>query len=148
MLELLWRLVDKRPSGEVFTKRMRSLADADVRLLALQYLNVRYAIMQAIWEHKKDAGASEDVLEDLADWLILGGGAALEATLSGAPPVPPRETWGELEDDSLFYALYEEVERRFKKNIYDVTGHTYPYPWTTSSEFKHVDYLGLSQRQS
>lgn len=142
MPELLWRLVSDRPAEKIFAKRIKALSDSDLQALAHQYMNVRYALMQAIWEHDKDAGASEDTIEDVVDWLILGGPDALAATLAGTPPLPARETWSDLEESSLFYGLSSEIKTRFKQSIYDVTGADYPYPWTTSSSFEHVDYLG------
>ena len=77
MTELLWRLVADRPSPEALLRKLKSLSDAEVRTLAVQYLNVRYALMQAI--------------EDAVDWLIRGGANALTATLAGEPPLPDGE---------------------------------------------------------
>lgn len=141
MLDFLWKHIGGRPSQKTFAKRVHGLSDDEIRLLSFQYMSARYALMQAVWEHDLDAGASEDTIEDLVDWLILAGPEALKQTLSGTPSLPERETWSELEKHSLFHVIADEVRRRFPENIYETTGYDYPYPWTTTSDFPHVDYL-------
>ena len=130
MNDLLWRLTGGAPTDVEFKERLGRASDVEVRHLAVEYLDVRYAFLKALWNNELRAGASEDVLEDLADWLILRGPAALESVVRGVPDLPPRETWGELEAASLFHELFMEVKRRFNVSIYSMTGHKYPYPWT------------------
>lgn len=116
--ELLWKVLDGSASLKEVEQRLLKLSDRELEEAAAAFVDARTELGDALTQQGTDA--SEDILDDVAGFLIREGRHPYEQYLAGSRSLPPRETWGDLEEASVAGPFIRVVRVRLRTSIFDL----------------------------
>ena len=115
----LWRLLVDAKSQDELMDALDKLPDEELRSACVEYFQARADLVFAIQESGRAGGASEDVLDDVAESVLRRGQHAYEAVVRGEGELPARLTWSALERDAFRGAFMNVWDRRFRDDLFD-----------------------------
>ena len=116
--ELLWKVLAGEPSLKAVEQRLVKLSDQELKGAAAAFVDARTELVDALTQQGADA--SEDILDDIAGFLIREGRHPYEQYLAGSRSLPPSETWGDLEEASVAGPFIRVVRARLRTSIFDL----------------------------
>ncbi|MBL8953680.1 MAG: hypothetical protein JNK82_23095 [Myxococcaceae bacterium] len=119
----LWRVLSPGISNKEFAAKLTELSNEDLRSTCVDYFQSRADVAFAIQESGRAQGASEDILDDVAEAVIRRGRDVYESVRDGTGELPERSTWSALEREALRGVIRLAWEARFSDDLFDAVEH-------------------------
>jgi hypothetical protein len=113
----LWAFVAQIPTDDDLRRALEKMPRAQMSRIFRALLDARTDLIDRLVASGRASDASEDVLDDLAECVLLGGKAHYDGVLNGDIPLPPREQWHS--QRAVSWLFDEAFHRRFGGGILD-----------------------------
>ena len=116
--QLMWKTLAGPP--EELGDRLEAFSDAELKVVCATYVDARTELVDALVRSGRSHGASEDVLDDLAEWLLMQGEATFEKRMFLQLALPARPSWGQLGRSLPSAAMGRTLRLRLKTDLLTV----------------------------